>query len=125
MEECLELQLWLTESVKDHDSRPNSRDILVGTSSIPLLPLACTEDQPVTIKCVCVCMHLRVHVLIILSLFCRDSFMLFKAGLVNLYGQCVYVKITITPVNKDHTSSSESDKAMTIMVPHDQMLLVY
>jgi len=50
VEECLELQLWLSESVKDSDSRPNSRDILVGTASIPLLPLACVEDQPVTIK---------------------------------------------------------------------------
>ena len=53
LEECLEIQLWLCESVRDHDNgRPNSRDILVGTASIPLLPLACIEghSDSVTIK---------------------------------------------------------------------------
>ena len=55
LEECLEVQLWLCESVKDRHSRPNSRDTLVGTASIPLLPLACLEghNDVVTIKLVC------------------------------------------------------------------------
>ena len=47
--------MWLCESTRDRDnSRPNSRDILVGTASIPLLPLACIEDHSdgITIKLV-------------------------------------------------------------------------
>ena len=49
--------MWLCESMRDRDnSRPNSRDVLVGTASVPLLPLACTEghNDTVTIKLVCV-----------------------------------------------------------------------
>ena len=49
--------MWLCESTRDRgNSRPNSRDVLIGTASIPLLPLACTEGQndAVIIKLVCV-----------------------------------------------------------------------
>ena len=49
------MQVWLCESTRDRDnSRPNSRDILVGTASIPLLSLACIDDHSdgITIKLV-------------------------------------------------------------------------
>ena len=43
--------------------------------------------------------------------------MLFKAGLNSLNGQCVYIKITSTPVNESHhTSDNGEDKNMIVSV---------
>ena len=45
----------------------------------------------------------------------RDSFVLFKAGLNSLNGQCVYVKITNTAVGES-ASTTGIDKNMIITV---------
>lgn len=51
--------------------------------------------------------------------------MLFKAGLNSLNGQCIYIKITGTPVIESHqTSDSGEDKNMIVSV-HSYAIIHY
>ena len=53
------------------------------------------------------------------SLQHRDSFVLFKAGLNSLNGQCIYIKITNSAVSEGyHSSTAQADKNknMTVQV---------
>ena len=59
--------------------------------------------------------------MVLLSFLHRDSFVLFKAGLNSLNGQCIYIKIINTPViESHHTSDSGEDKNMIVSVCHMQ-----
>ena len=48
----------------------------------------------------------------------RNSFMLFKAGLNSLNGQCMYIKVTGIPAIESHqiSDSGEEDKSMIVSV---------